>query len=308
MPIERDLACTCRCGAKASIRAGLSWVLEDHADVLSRNAFHRFTCAACGANVSVELDFLVTNRARDRFLQVVVADAAVAEARADLARLAPGAWARIVPNRLALVEKVRLLLAREDDVAIEVAKFLRRVSLGDREGRYALHWDRVEGDGHVFAVFERGQPLGTVGVPREVVDRIVKEHDTKRFDRELEVDERLARKILDEDRRAKAAAPPAAAPPAAAPPAAAPPSAAPPGAPASSAPANAAKPDEERLGHGYVELAVAAEYVRAERARRTRSSALGSRSRSPSTRRRGRCRRASADPRSPAVRACSAGM
>ncbi|MBS2026542.1 MAG: hypothetical protein JST54_01450 [Deltaproteobacteria bacterium] len=211
MSLSQQVSHPCpRCQTAGTMELHLSLVLDNGPvtrDVAS-NAFNRFRCPKCGADVPVECDVLVTNEARDLFFQVVVKDDQVAKAIADLRELAPpNSLIRVVASRHDLVEKVRLHLSKLDDVAFELAKFTMRLNQKDLAGKLNLRFDRVENDELVFIELS-AQPPTRLRMPMKVYRTIAENFETAKYQMELEVDERLARKIMDANRPAKPAPPP----------------------------------------------------------------------------------------------------
>ncbi len=189
------------CGAPVDAVLHRSYVLEDDASLqaIVEQRFHVLSCAGCGETRAFEADFLVTNAARDFFVQVVTRDDQVESARATMREMIkdPAARVRIVASRNDLVEKVKLWKAKLDDVAMEVAKHFLRIQLKDLEGKTARFFERVDGEELVFAVLSPGEPVRGMKLPLQVYRNIQRELDTPKYAGELEVDERLARRLLD---------------------------------------------------------------------------------------------------------------
>lgn len=196
--------CT-RCGQPVDAVLHQSYVIEDDAALraLLENRFHVLDCQSCGERRPFETDFLVTSRARDMFVQVVTRDERVAEMiEAMRSMLGPGVHARIVASRNDLVEKVRLWSLRLDDVAVEVLKHFLRIQLRDLEGKTTRYFERIEGEELLFSVLSPGQPTTVMKLPLQVYRNIQRELNTGTHAGELEVDERLARRLLDRKRAA----------------------------------------------------------------------------------------------------------
>lgn len=191
-----------RCGKPVDAVFHQSFVLEDDAALRTvlENRFHVLECAACGERRPFEADFLVTNRERDLFVQVIVRDEKVADMIASMRSMLGDAkvHARIVASRNDLVEKVRLWSMKLDDVAIEVVKHLLRAQLRDFEGKTQRYFEGIVGEELVFTVLSPGQPTAAMKLPLEAYRKIIRDLGTAAYARELEVDERLARKLLDQ--------------------------------------------------------------------------------------------------------------
>lgn len=198
-----------RCGQPVSAVLHGSFVIEDDASLhtILGDRFHLFDCGACGERRAFEADFLVTNGPRDLFVQVITKDADVPGMVKSMKEMLGGAkvHARIVANREDLVEKVKLWSLQLDDVAIEVLKFFVRVQINDLEGKSERFFDRIEGPEVLFRVRAPGRPVQTVKVPLLVYDNVIREMRTPEHAHDLEVDERLARRLTDA-RQARSAA------------------------------------------------------------------------------------------------------
>lgn len=192
--------CT-RCEKPVDAVLHRSFVIEDEASLATilEQRFHVLECAACGEKRSFEADFLVTNQARDFFVQVITKDDQVAGMLETMREMikGPGVHARIVATRNDLVEKVKLWKAGLDDVAMEVAKHFLRIQLKDLEGKTTRFFERVEGEELLFAVLSPGEPVRGMKLPLQVYRNIQRELDTASHASELEVDERLARRLLE---------------------------------------------------------------------------------------------------------------
>ena len=139
---------------------------------------------------------------------MVVKDDQVAKAIQDLRELAPpNSHIRVVASRHDLVEKVRLHLSKLDDVAFELAKFTMRLNQKDLAGKLNLRFDRVENDELVFIELS-AQPPTKLRMPMKVYRNLVENLGTAKYQKEFEVDERLARKLLEASGPKPAAPPP----------------------------------------------------------------------------------------------------
>jgi hypothetical protein len=195
-----------RCAQPVATVLHKSFVIEDDASLrtIVENRFHLLECARCGERRPFEADFLVTNRTRELFIQVITRDEEVAvmiESMREMLGTAP-VHARIVASRDELVEKVRLWSLGLDDVAMEVVKYFMRAQLGDLEGRTQRFFEKAEGEELVFSVFQPGQPAGEMRLPLRVYHNIIRQFGTAAHAREYEVDERLARHLCDQKRGA----------------------------------------------------------------------------------------------------------
>ena len=197
MSLSQQVTHPCpRCRVPGTMALHVSLVLDGGkvTDDVTNNRFNIFTCASCGASGAIQSDVLVTNAARDVFFQVVIRDEQVPNAIRDLRELAPpNARIRIVSGRHELVEKVRLYLAGLDDVAFEIAKFMLRVNQKDLEGKLGLFFERVENDELVFAEMTSRSLLR---LPMQVYRNVIQKFGTPKYQNELEVDQRLARRIM----------------------------------------------------------------------------------------------------------------
>jgi len=178
-----------------------SFVLDDDEAIrtILEQRFHVLDCTKCGQKKHFEADFLVTDKARDLLVQVVTRDEKVAP-MIEAMRTMIGdrkAHARIVASRNELVEKVKLWSAGLDDVAIEVLKHFLRIQLKDLEGKTTRYFERQEGEELFFSVLTPGEPARGMKVPLQVYRNVQRDLDTPRFAGELEVDERIARRLLD---------------------------------------------------------------------------------------------------------------
>lgn len=202
MALETPIQYPCpSCGEPVDAVLHRSYVVDDEASlqVIVEQRFHVLDCGKCGEKRAFEADFLVTNAARDFFVQVVTRDDQVESARETMREMIkdPAARVRIVASRNDLVEKVKLWKAKLDDVAMEVAKHFLRIQLKDLEGKTARFFERIEGEELVFAVLSPGEPVRGMKLPLQVYRNIQRELETARYAGELEVDERLARRLLD---------------------------------------------------------------------------------------------------------------
>jgi hypothetical protein len=114
-----------------------------------------------------------------------------------LARGFPGYRTRVVADRLALVERARLLHLRIDDVAMEIARFEQGLRLGlsvDPHSR--LLFDRMDGDSAVFAVLHKGAKTAELTTPGERLRTLAMAHATASFLDGPVVDEALVRRLL----------------------------------------------------------------------------------------------------------------
>lgn len=190
-----------RCNEPVQAIMHQSYVIEDDEGLraILEQRFHVLECTKCGEKKHFEADFLVTNTARDVFLQVVTKDDQVAKMIEAMQSMLGGqrVHARIVASRNDLVEKVKLWHARLDDVAIEVLKHFLRIQIKDLEGKTSRYFERQEGDDLVFTVLTPGQPPRGMKLPVQVYRNIQRDLDTPRYAGDIEVDERLARRLLD---------------------------------------------------------------------------------------------------------------
>lgn len=190
-----------RCSEPVQAIMHQSYVIEDDEGLraILEQRFHVLECAKCGERKHFEADFLVTNTARDVFLQVVTKDDQVAKMIEAMQSMLGGqrVHARIVANRNDLVEKVKLWHARLDDVAIEVLKHFLRIQIKDLEGKTSRYFERQEGEDLVFTVLTPGQAPRGMKLPIQVYRNIQRDLDTPRYGGDVEVDERLARRLLD---------------------------------------------------------------------------------------------------------------
>jgi hypothetical protein len=193
--------CT-RCGQPVDAVLHRSFVIEDEASLAAivEQRFHVLECGGCGETRAFEADFLVTNGPRDLFVQVITRDDQVAGMIDTMREMlqGPGVHARIVASRNDLVEKVKLWKAGLDDVAMEVAKHFLRIQLKDLDGKTSRFFERVEGDELLFAVLIPGEPVRGMKLPLQVYENIRRELRTATYASELEVDERIARRLLEQ--------------------------------------------------------------------------------------------------------------
>jgi len=190
-----------RCGEPVEAVLHKSFVIEDDASLrtIIENRFHALDCARCGERRAFEADFLVTNRARDMFVQVIGRDEEVPSTLKTMRSLVGmNVFARVVPGRDDLVEKVKLRTLGLDDVAVEVMKHFVRIQLHDLEGKTTRRFDRVEGESFEFLVWQPGHAVHRIGLPAEVYRNAQRDLGTQAWVRELEVDERLARRLLND--------------------------------------------------------------------------------------------------------------
>ncbi len=242
-----------RCAQPVDVVIYKSFVIDsDEAlQTITSNRFHLVHCTRCGELRTFEADFLVTDQKRSMFVQVIERDDQVANMIDSMrSMLGDGVYARIVPARYALVEKVRLWSQGLDDAAIEVLKYILRLQLKDLEGKTKRYFERREGEDLVFSVVTPGQPLLATKLSMDLYRKMLGQLATSGIERGLEVDERLARRFLDGPPAAKAApAPPA--PPAAK---------AAPAPPAPPVPAAPPAPPAIISTHRYLDLPFAAEH------------------------------------------------
>ena len=205
-----------RCAQPVEVELHKSFVIDSEAALraITESRFHVLACARCGEMRPFEVDFLVTNQARDLFVQVVTRDADVAAMAAAMRSMTPSegqVHARIVASRNQLVDKVRLWSQRLDDVAVEVVKHFIRLQIKDLAGTTQSFFERITGDDLVFATISPDRPMQATTMSLEVYRTVIRELDTAAYAGELEVDGRLAKQVMDRKLAAKAAA--AAAPP-----------------------------------------------------------------------------------------------
>jgi hypothetical protein len=203
MSSTEDLPWTCPCGSPNVSRARVSWPLgaspEDGAALatLLTNTFHVFPCVRCGYPAVVDRNLLVIHHAERWAVQVAHDTNERASIAPKLAQGFPGYRTRVVADRLALVERARLLHQGIDDVAMEIARFEQGLRLGlsvDPHSR--LLFDRIEGESVVFALLLKGAKTGELTTPRGHLHTLAIAHATASFLDGPLVDEALVRRLL----------------------------------------------------------------------------------------------------------------
>lgn len=205
MSLSSSIGQACpRCGLtqEVLVHSSLSIQDEDGLRAVVENRFNWFECSACGEQRPLELDLQVTDRRRAIVVRVVRADADVPENIAAMKSImGDEPWfARIVKGREDLVEKFLILTERLNDAAVEVVKFLLRVQQGDLEGRAVRRFERLEGEQMIFMVHTPGRAPELYGVPFAVYQNALATTNARKHVRDFEVDERLARSLLEAKR------------------------------------------------------------------------------------------------------------
>lgn len=203
MSLTEDLPWTCPCGTANVSRARVSWPLgaspEDGAALASilTNTFHVFPCARCGYPAVVDRDLLVIHHAERWAIQVAHDTNARASIAPKLAHGFPGYRTRVVADRLALVERARLLHQGIDDVAMEIARFEHGLRLGlSADPHSRLLFDRIAGDHAVFALLHKGAKTAELTTPLDRLRTLAMAHATASFLDGPIVDEALVRRLL----------------------------------------------------------------------------------------------------------------
>lgn len=209
MALTEDLPWTCRCGTANVARARVSWPMtgtgpEDAADLQSllSNTFHTFHCVRCGFPAVVDRNLLVIHHGARWAIQVAHGPGERASIAPKLAQGFPGYRTRVVPDRLALVERARALHLGIDDVALEFARFEHGLALGlsvDPHSR--LLFERVQGDEIVFGLFHKGAKTAELTTPQARFQTLASAYATASFLSGPIVDESLVRRLLDAARR-----------------------------------------------------------------------------------------------------------
>lgn len=207
MGLSRNVQYDCpRCKDPIQTVMHHSYVIEDEEALraLYEQRFHVVTCPRCKETWHFEADFLVTNAARDMFVQVICKDDKVAEMRQTFEEMVGGKgfFVRIVANRSDMVEKVKIWKAGLDDVALEVLKHFLRIQIRDLEGKTNRYFEGLHEGEVVFSIREPGQPTKVMKIPMTVYENVQRDLGTRRYKLEMEVDERLARRLLDQKRAA----------------------------------------------------------------------------------------------------------
>lgn len=203
MALTEDLPWTCRCGAANVSRSRVSWTFtaspEDAAllQTLLSNSFHVFPCFRCGYQAVVDRDLLVIHHA-ERWAIQCAHDPAMRES--IVPQLVNGFSTyrtRVVADRLALVERARLLHGGIDDLAIEFARFEQAQRLGlSRDPSSRLLFERLEAHDVVFALLHRGTKTGELKTPLEHVKKLSLAYATQSFAHHPVIDEALVYRLL----------------------------------------------------------------------------------------------------------------
>jgi hypothetical protein len=135
-------------------------------------------------------------------IQVAHAPAERADIAPKLAQGFPSYRTRVVPDRLALVERARALHLGMDDVALEFARFEHGLNLGlSADPHSRLLFERIQGDELVFGLFHKGAKTGELTTTRERFQTLASAYATASFLSGPIVDEGLVRRLLDAARR-----------------------------------------------------------------------------------------------------------
>ncbi|HEY0250507.1 MAG TPA: CpXC domain-containing protein [Kofleriaceae bacterium] len=199
MPLPYPVSFTCSCGTQNTGEAERSWRANDPATLerLLTNNFHRYTCTSCGRSIGLELDLLVIHHEPMWIIQVVREDAKLQSAIDSVKQMAPEAKARVVANRMELMERVRIFTAGLDDVALEIARLFREVTIVDPQPGTRLWFERVDGDQIVFTAVTPTKVLGQIKSPVAMLEKIAREYQTARYAQFSIVDRGLAIKITE---------------------------------------------------------------------------------------------------------------
>ena len=200
---------TCRgCSTPAQVavyQSVTAWLEPRLAEDVMNNKVNRLDCPSCGKVAFIDSELLFNDAAHGFLVQFVTSRTVqLAQLEEDLRHAVkeePHLKARMVINRQAFLEKVRVFRAALDDIAIEVLKLLLKPQLPPALRDAELRFDKVteSPQGPKLSFTASGPDVATqmVSIPRSSHDSTAAKYGEESLrSSEIFVDDRLANRLI----------------------------------------------------------------------------------------------------------------